>query len=351
MGPGSSDEEKEWLDAYRERLLYENEMMLFRYKSDIDAFTMHCSELGIVLETDSFYFVPTIGVVAEQPGIVARLVNGLNVDKEGLINWRNRPAQLRSEPFNPGCMYSEKFIVMASPVFRRDFYKNNNWAPRFIDLFWEACERDVDAYIALDYDRVRVNVDTSFCMEADTWYGAPFSEEIASIGDGVTHLRPPSDLDEFYLGFFFNDAYALDICWNTKGEIKTFQALEFKGEGVTVEFSGERMHPARYIHAEYDLSNGCFRHFDGAIQYYTREEYGIRRDSNFRHNFKDLSKIKAKSAKAFKFNGKIPVEMWTEFCSHFFAANPLMHEYFSGTYSAHLNEALAKLRGRRENAT
>lgn len=107
----------------------------------------------------------------------------------------------------------------------------------------------------------------------------------------------------------------------------------------------------RYIHAEYDLLKCGFRHFDGAIQYNTTEEYFTRRDSNFRHNVKEDIKIKPMSVKLFKLNGSIPVEMWTELSSHFFASNPLLHEYFSGEYPPHLVDTLNKIRANREKNT
>ena len=237
-------------------------------------------------------------------------------------------------------------MAMASPVFRRGMHGVNNWAPRFVDEFWSLNLEGIDAYLSLDQNRVRVNVDNSSYMEEDTWFGAPFNEEISEIADGVSHLRPPFDLDDQYLDFLFNDAYALDICWSTKGSIKSFQGLEFKGPKKVIENNGSTFHPVRYIHAEYDLQKCEFRHFDGATQFHTAEEYFTRRDSNFRHNVKDNTKIKPKSVKSFKLNGSVPVEMWTELSSHFFANNPLIHEYFSGGYPPHLVDKIEKIRAR-----
>ena len=343
--------EDEWLENHRQQLLHENEMMFSTHKPTIEAFKEYCRSAGIALKEEHFKFVPTIGVIAEYPNIVMRLVSDLSIDKENLVNFGHLPSQLKKHPGDAGYLYADNFMVMANPVFRRGLCENNNWAPRFVDLFWGINGLGIDAYLALDYNRVRINVDGSRYFEADTWYGAPFSEDIPNIADGVANLRPPSDIEQSHLEFLFANAYALDVCWNTNNKIKTFQALEFKGVNVTVKIDGEEFHPARYIHAEYDLTKKYFRHFDGAVQYFKKDEYLIRRDSNFRHNVKDMQQIKALSGKVFKFNGKISVDLWTEFCSHFFTANPLIHEYFSGSYPAHLNDTLIKIRAKQKYNT
>lgn len=336
-------EEDGWLENYRKKIEYENKMMLSNYANVIEEFVQQCRSVGIYLDPAAFSFIPTIGVVCEYPNILSKLVPSLQEDKEGLFVWNTLIKNFKVNNFNSGYFYADNFMAMASPVFRRGMYGRNNWAPRFIDEFWSLNLDGIDAYLSLDRNRVRVNVDNYCYMESDTWFGAPFKENISEIADGVSHLRPPSGLDELDLDFLFNDAYALDICWNTKGRIKSFQALEFKSPNKVIQINGKTFHPARYIHAEYDLDKAEFRHFDGATQFYAPEEYIIRRDSNFRHNVKEDIKIKPKSTKSFKLNGSVPVDMWTELSSHFFVGNPLIHEYFSGGYPPYLVEALEKI--------
>jgi len=224
-------------------------------------------------------------------------------------------------------------------------YEENNWAPRFIDLFWGLDEENaVDSYISLDLNRVRINVDESRFVEFDTWFGAPFNKDISNISDGTAKLRPSMDIEKRFIESLFNNAYSLDVFWNTKGAIKSFQSLEFKDESVTIQKNGELYHPVRYLHAEYDLSKGVFRHFDGAVHFYTTKDYLERRDSDFRHNEKNSNKIKACSQKAFKFNGSLTTEMWKEFSSQFFTGNPLIYEYFAGQYPDYLIEHLELIR-------
>ncbi|MDD2738833.1 MAG: hypothetical protein PHR94_07845 [Methylomonas lenta] len=347
----TSKSEEEWLENYRQELVRENKMMLSKYENVIEEFVQYCRSIDVYLDSAAFSFTPAIGVFCEYPNILSKLVPSLQKDKEELYSWSELSTTFKINGFNSGYFYATNFMAMASPVFRRGMHGINNWAPRFVDEFWSLDMKGIDAYLSLDQNRVRVNVDDSCYMEADTWFGAPFNEDISEIADGVSHLRPPSDLDERYLDFLFNDAYALDICWNTKGNIKSFQALEFKGQKNVTQQNEGTFHPVRYIHAEYDLDKSEFRHFDGATQYHTPEEYFARRDSNFRHNVKDNIKIKPKSAKSFKLNGSVPVKMWTELSSHFFASNPLIHEYFSGSYPPRLVDAIEKLRAHSEKKT
>jgi hypothetical protein len=235
---------------------------------------------------------------------------------------------------------------MAHPYYRRGMHPVNNWAPRFIDLFWRFNGPGIERFIALDEDRVRIDVDGLGYFEADTWYGAPFEEDIRRIKPGVAKLRPPLDIEPRLVSFFFANAYCLDIKWSESDGIKSFQALEMKTEDIRIEFGGLHYLPARYLHAEFDLAANCFRHFDGAIQLFTEEEYFQRRESDFNMTMKNPAHVKARSRKVFKINGSLRTEDWVEFCCHFFSANPLTFEYFSGEYPKHVTEALERIRAR-----
>lgn len=228
-------------------------------------------------------------------------------------------------------------------------HPGNNWAPRFIDLFWALNDAGLEKSIALDEDRVRIDVDGSRYAEADTWYGPPFNKEISQIASGNVKLRPPTELSNIRLQMFFSSAYCVDVKWSESGGIKTFQALELKTEDVQIAWGGGQYHPARYLHAEFDTQSRTFRHFDGAVQYLTEAEYQARRDSDFSMTYKTTQHIKPKSKKVFKLNGSIEVDDWVEFSSHFFAANPLMFEYFNGAYPDHILNILEKLRALPEN--
>jgi hypothetical protein len=223
-----------------------------------------------------------------------------------------------------------------------------NWAPRFIELFWALKLPQLNKFIAVDEDRVRIDVDGPLYMEADTWYGPPFDEEIRNIQNGNVKLRPPGDLSSTHLDFFFASAYSVDVCWTERDGVKTFQALELKTETTVVQLDGVPHHPARYLHAEFDLSTGNFRHFDGAVQYLREDEYLLRRDTDFGMIYKDARHMKPRSKKVFKLNGLLPTETWVELCGHFMAANPLMHEYFTGEYPESVSRVVAVLRANQQ---
>ena len=209
---------------------------------------------------------------------------------------------------------------------------------------WGLDSSDIKKYIAIDEDRVRINVNNCRCAEFDTWYGAPFDEDISEIADGTIKLRPPLDLAPNYIDYFFAQTYCLDIKWSTFEKIKTFQALEVKTQDVQISIDNQIFFPSRYLHAEFDLFSGVFRHFDGAIQLFTEEEYSRRRDSDFNITFKSLEHIKARSKKVFKLNGLLSVDLWVKFCCHFFTANPLTFEYFTGAYPEHIADMVAQVR-------
>lgn len=128
--------------------------------------------------------------------------------------------------------------------------------------------------------------------------------------------------------------------------IKTFQALELKTQDIVIEVDKKIYHPARYIHAEFDLESGMFRHFDGAVQLFLEDEYFMRRDSDLNFNAKNQAQIKARSKKLFKLNGALATADWVELCCHFFTTNPLTFEYFTGRYPEHTIETLARISSR-----
>ena len=316
----------------------------------ISAFTSRAAAKGIHLTASAFEYVQTIGVVAKAPGI-ARILTGLSpTERDGLYLYTDIAKRLPPSQFSEGLFVGDDYIVMAHPCFRRQMHPNANWAPRFIDLFSAFDHPGVKKYIAIDEDRVRINVDGTGYFEADTWYAAPFNDDIRKIKPGIVKLRPPLDLQPSYVDFLFANAYCLDMKWSESDGIKTFQALELKTDNVQLELDGRKYHPARYLHAEFDMKANCFRHFDGAIQLYSDDEYFQRRDSDFNMSAKSAEHIKARSKKVFKLNGPLDTSRWVEFCCHFYTANPLTFEYFTGVYPAHTAETLQKIRARSSHA-
>lgn len=310
----------------------------------IAKFTALAASKGVTLSADSFEYIQTTGIVAKAQGIARALLGPIRTERDGLLPFNEIASRFPPSILYEGSFAGPDFILLAHPCYRRGMHPVNNWAPRFIDLFWRFDGPGIEKYIALDEDRVRVDVDGLGYFEADTWYGAPFDGDIRSIKPGIAKLRPPLELESRHVSFFFANAYCLDIKWSESDGIKSFQALEMKTEDIRIEMRGQHYFPARYLHAEFDLAANCFRHFDGAIQLFTEEEYFQRRDSDFNMTMKNPGHIKARSSKVFKINGSLKTEDWVEFCCHFYTANPLTFEYFSGEYPKHVTDILERIR-------
>lgn len=339
------------LSNYRRAREEEQRGELEANASVIEAFRIYAGSKGVALSSDSFSYTPIIGILASASGMTSKLLGGVEKEKDGLHSFKALSDDFTAIPFQAGLLRNDRFVLLAHPHFRRSYHGLNNYAPLFIDLFWQFHDQSVSKYIALDDDRVRINLDNRLYVEADTWFGAPFNENVANISNGISKLRPPLDIERRYISTFFADVFCLDIKWSQEGSIKTFQALEIKSEEVQLEVGGETIFPARYIHAEFDINSGTFRHFDGAMQYYSESEYLARRDSDFNYNVKHHAQIKSRSRKLFKLNGPIQVQTWVELCCHFLASNPLAFEYFSGSYPEHVSEALEKIRALPRSST
>lgn len=310
----------------------------------IAAFASMAASKGMNLNTQSFEYVQAIGIVANAPGIARTLLGPLSAERDGLLPFDDIASRFPPNPYYDGCFVGTEFVLLAHPYFRRGMHSVCNWAPRFIELFWRFNEPHVQRYIALDEDRVRIDVNGPVYFESDTWFGAPFNENIRNIKSGITKLRPPLDIESWQNSFFFADAYCLDIKWSQDDGIKSFQALEIKTADIRIEVDGHHYFPARYLHAEFDIATNCFRHFDGAIQLFTEEEYFQRRDADFNMSMKNIAHIKARSKKIFKINGSLKKEFWVELCYHFYTGNPLIFEYFNGQCPAYVTEALERLK-------
>lgn len=162
----------------------------------------------------------------------------------------------------------------------------------------------------MDNDIIRIDEPRPY-FEADAWFGAAFRKEISMIKDGIIKYRPPIHEKPNFVRRLYNNNYSLDMKWSTKGNIKTFQLSEFKDESVIIKLEGKIKHPVRYIHAEYNLENNSFQHFDGAIHFYDRNHYLKKRDRDLDYESKYGANSKAKSKKLFRLDGSISVDQWS----------------------------------------
>lgn len=314
--------------------------------TQIDEFKLLAQSKGVQVADLTFRYSPPLGVTASAPGLLRSLLDVKPDGRDGLFSWPALTESLQLNGFSEGTLRGNGFMALAHPSFRRQMHPMNNWAPRFVELFWALDDSHLEKFIALDEDRVRIDLDGPGYAEADTWYGPPFNRDISQIQPGNVKLRPPADLSETRVEMFFSGVYSTDVRWSDSGTIKTFQALELKIEKAQREVDGVMCHPARYMHAEFDMQRGTFRHFDGAVQYLTDAEYFARRDSDFSMVYKTMQHVKPKSKKVFKLNGAIQIDTWVELASHFFTGNPLLFEYFDGSLPPHILDLLERIRAR-----
>jgi hypothetical protein len=341
-------DETDLQNKYRQQQIEERKEKLQKHSNLIQNFINFCAEKQIVLTIDNFDYVRTIGLVAKFPNLVTLLNPKIIVDKEELISMDILDKEFSKEPFASGFYYSEKYIVMAHPYFRRGHFEANNFAPRFINIFWNYNKEHIEKHISIDNDRVRINVDNTMYMEYDTWYGAKFKKTIGDIEDGIVKLRPPLQLQESDISFFFGNTYSLDIKWSSKKGIKVFQAEEFKTKDIRISKNENEYFPVKYMHAEFDVNEGTFRHFDGAIHFYTEQEYYQRRDEDFNYNSKNSLQLKTLSKKLFKVNGRVEIDDWVTLVSHYLTGNPLIFEYFEGKLPDNVIETIEKITRHRQ---
>ncbi|WP_412468752.1 hypothetical protein [Pedobacter sp. KLB.chiD] len=329
---------------YLQNQIEEREKQLQDSEALIKSFIEYCANKKIKLTQNNFDYIQTIGIVASYPNIVSLLNDKICLDKEELIEVDILEKEFNTKCFAAGYYYADKYMVMAHPYFRRGHSQNANFAPRFIDFFSDYNTAKNKKYLAIDNNRVRINVTNRMYMEFDTWYGAKFLNTISDIEDGIIKLRPPLELEPSLIKFFFASTYSLDIKWSSKNGIKVFQAEEFKDEEKRIYKNDKEYYPVKYIHAEFDVNAGTFRHFDGAIHFYTENEYYLRRDNDFNYNNKNSLHLKTLSQKLFKINGEISVEDWVSLVSQFLTGNPLILEYFEGKLPENILEILDKLK-------
>lgn len=262
----------------------------------------------------------------------------LKTDKDDLYSWDDLKTRIPNI-FGIGYFSYENFYLMVSHFFRRGYHQLNNFSPYFVEEFYKLDKTNIEAFVALDDYAIRIDEPRPY-FEADAWFGAKYNKDISFIPDGIVKYRPTLGIKPEFIKVLFNKNHSLHIKWSTKGNIKTFQLLEFKDESVQIIYNGKELHPVRYVHAEFNLENNQFQHFDGAIHFYEDQHYFAKRDQDMDFDNKNFRGLKPISKKLFKLNGLISIEDWSNLVSHFLHDNPLIYEYFSGEYPQYIKKLL-----------
>ena len=334
------------MDLEQMRLEDEREMqrILETKQDEVDDFIQYCKPFGLKLVHADFSYLYRVGLVAKSKGIVQHLNPELIIDKDGLVDFdllRNQDSYSFS---NVGYIFGSKLTMLASPFYRRGFHPDSNWDSGFLQEFWFYRNESSKCSIALDLDRIRLPNDKSIYFEKDYWFGPHFSGDIASINDGTTRHVVPLDLNHAQKLIVFNGAYSIEVKWETSEHKKSFQLIEFHDEETLVDVDGKQLHPAKYLHAEFDFSLNVFTHFDGAIQFFDSGEYLKVRNCFFSKKRNTNNQVKGKYHKIFKINELVSVDDWSKFVGLFCSHNPLIHEYFTGELPASVKQNIERTR-------
>jgi hypothetical protein len=262
------------------------------------------------------------GAVLVGPGLAKRafpsLFDGSAVDDDGLTYLE------KLEPVGPGVYKVGKLLLYAHPLMRRSSYRLNTLNTPFLSAFQELSGDNVYKRVRLDPDSVGLATAHEMRMEKSLWaHGAPFSDEIPAISDGVYRLV--SNETELH----FSQVSQTECFWYTRQGFHNFEAEElrnvpgFDGPGEPITYK------CRYVHSMVPEDTSSPSHFDGAIRSYSEDEMVARLDI-------DLMRAGRQTCytKLWRVDGLINVADWKRLFADYFRDNAHVGEYLSGASSA-----------------
>lgn len=236
-----------------------------------------------------------------------------------------------------GIRYGEYFLHYHQ-FLRRGFSSNPNFDFLGKLARYRRETRDVNAFrIAIDHRRIMKLDDYRQVVEFDTWYGPQFEREKLDdpkfVGLTVVGRINPNLLDSYPLE-------RTEFLWkaNEGKSIKTLEIEELSSPCKPYE----SWHINRYVHAERDMRNRTFRHFDGAAKIYSQQIYHERLSQPMPKNAHS-----AYYTKLFRIDGAIGLDDWLSLVSMFYKGNEMVIEYFDPKL---FNEKFRPVRERMYNA-
>ncbi len=235
------------------------------------------------------------------------------IDNDGLLILGNNFVLL------DGAIQYKDYLLHYHQFLRRGFSSNPNF-----DFLGKLARYRLDTQdsntfrIAIDHRRIMKFDDFRQVMELDTWYGPQFASEKLDdptfIGLTVVGRIYPHSLDSYPLE-------KTEFFWKTnEGEsIKTLEIEELSSPSNPYD----NWHINRYIHAERDIHNKTFRHFDGAAKVYAQHNYCNRLSHTMPQNDRPSHYIKL-----FRIDGAINLNDWVSLVSMFYKGNEMVIEYF-----------------------
>ena len=177
----------------------------------------------------------------------------------------------------------------------------------------------VEARLAVDPHRLRYLNEYEEFIERDYWYRPPLDDGLLddpNIVGTTVHGNPQ------VVSTLGGEVLATEVRWTNSGAgLKTIEIEEL----VTVDKSRQARVLCRYLHSIRDTNEKRFRHCDGAVKGYNAAEYP--------ETLTDFSTNRAKAPyyrKAFRIDGPVPTNDWSQVVSRWFRGNRLVFEYLSG---------------------
>jgi len=258
------------------------------------------------------------GAVLVEPGLAKRvfpsLFDGSAVDDDGLTYLE------KLEAVGPGVYKIGKLLLYAHPLLRRSSHRLNTLNTPFLSALQELSGDNVCKRVRLDPDSVGLASAHKMRMEKSLWaHGAPFSDEIPAISDGVRRLV--STETELH----FSQVSLTECFWYTRQGFHNFEAEELRDVPGFDEPGQPISYKCRYVHSMVPQDTSSPSHFDGAIRSYSEEEMIARLDTDLMR-----AERQTRYTKLWRVDGQINIADWKRLFADYFRDNAHVGEYLSG---------------------
>ena len=235
------------------------------------------------------------------------------IDKDGLIE-----LNANFVLFDGGIRYRD-FVLHYHQFLRRGFSSNPNFD--FLGVlarYRHSTGRTNKFRIAIDHRRLMRFDDYRQTIERDRLYGPSFDrktlDDPSHVGLAVVGRINGNALDSYPIE-------RTEFLWklNEGEKIKTLEIEEVSSSSNPYD----GWHINRYVHAERDMPNQVFRHFDGAAKVYAPNKYKGRIDQTMPNQPRCDHYVKM-----FRIDGEILLDDWLSLVGMFYKSNEMVIEYF-----------------------
>jgi len=274
--------------------------------------------------------------VVKRAGIAAELYpdlyapGGASVDRDGLTNYRRLLDRVKE--LQPGVFHDSgrNLLLFAHSFFRRSLSHRNKLNSYFLQSFVAKANKNcnLEVRLRLDPDIVGHPDSLQDSIELEYWRGPMYSDDIASIPNGVTEHKADERSRKFEgidrTHVWWKSPESRQVGGGEVVEYRTFEVeelIENPSEGL-----GEHQFGCRYAHAEFSVAEAAITHFDGAIRAYLGERYLDRIELSI-----DRAGKQAAYTKLFRFDGALAIPHWKRLLSDYFRGNKLILEYLGAS--------------------